>query len=106
MPSLKGVTVHVTDHKGNDFVEWGVQHLRQQAGKCEKVSAYIQSTTDVQFRVSVQPRIPFTDKGHPGSESEPEEVEQMKGEEADQGMYWHTCCKTKTNGCQKGGELD
>lgn len=50
MPSLRGVTVYVTDKEGNNLPEWGVQHLRRHANgslKSEKVSAYIQSTVCV-----------------------------------------------------------
>lgn len=57
MPQLRDVTVHVTDVHGNDFDEWGVQNLRG-----NKVSAYIKSTTDMPFRVSIQPKIPYFDE--------------------------------------------
>lgn len=57
MPQLRDVTVHVTDVDGNDLEEWGVQNLRG-----NKVSAYIKSTTDMPFRVSIQPRIPYPDE--------------------------------------------
>ncbi|KAL8672979.1 MAG: hypothetical protein Q9168_002573 [Polycauliona sp. 1 TL-2023] len=56
MPQLQGVTVRVTDVEGNDLEEWGIQKLRG-----NKVSAYIKSTSDQIFRVSVQPRIPYFD---------------------------------------------
>jgi len=84
MPSIRGITVHVTDHTGKDLAEWGVQRLRQSTGKGEKVSAYIQSTTGVNFNVSVQPRIPFVD--HPKSESEVDEVDHIEDEEGYRGM--------------------
>ncbi|KAL9641315.1 MAG: hypothetical protein Q9204_000109 [Flavoplaca sp. TL-2023a] len=57
MPQLRDVTVHVTDADGNDLDEWGVQSLRG-----NKVSAYIKSTTDMPFRVSIQPKIPYFDE--------------------------------------------
>ncbi|KAL6718866.1 hypothetical protein ACLMJK_003100 [Lecanora helva] len=58
MPSLRGITVHVTDEDGKALSEYGVQYIRRHShGK--RVSAYIQSKTDAQFRISVQPRIPF-----------------------------------------------
>lgn len=57
MPTLEGVTVNVTDDKGTRLKEWGIQSLRSQ----NKVSAYIQSATDMPFRVSVQPKIPYID---------------------------------------------
>ena len=63
MPHLRGITVHVTDSHGNDLPEWGVQYLRQHTdGK--RVSAYVQSTSNVSFQVSVQPKIPFTGLVH------------------------------------------
>lgn len=86
MPSLRGVTIHVTDHKGKELAEWGVQRLRQSTVKGEKVSAYIQSTTGVQFQVSVQPRIPFVHVDHPGSESEVDQVDHIRDEQGDWGM--------------------
>ncbi len=54
MPQLRDVTVHVTDVHGNDLEEWGVQSLRG-----NKVSAYIKSTTDMPFRITVQPKMPY-----------------------------------------------
>ncbi len=63
MPTLRDVTVHVTDDRGNISKEWGPQFLRSQ----NKVSAYIKSTTDMPFRVSVQPMIPYIDPDVPTS---------------------------------------
>lgn len=57
MPRLGGVTVHVTDIKGNDLEEWGVQRLPSQG----RASAYIKSTSNMGFRVTVRPRLPFMD---------------------------------------------
>lgn len=75
MPSLRGVTVHVTNYRGEELAEWGVQRLRQKTGKGEKVSAHIQATTGAQFQVSIQPTIPFIDGDHcySGSISESED---------------------------------
>lgn len=56
MPQLRNITVHVTDGNGNDLEEWGVQNLRG-----NKVSAYIKSTTNMPFRVSIRPKIPYMD---------------------------------------------
>ncbi|KAL8853498.1 MAG: hypothetical protein Q9221_001657 [Calogaya cf. arnoldii] len=56
MPQLCDVTVHVTDVDGNNLEEWGVQSLRG-----NKVSAYIRSTTDMPFRITVQPKMPYFD---------------------------------------------
>lgn len=58
MPHLRGITVHVTDSYGKNLQEWGIQYLRQQT-EGKRVSAYVQSTTDVSFQVSLQPDIPF-----------------------------------------------
>lgn len=63
MPHLRGITVHVTDSHGNDLQEWGVQYLRQHT-EGKRVSAYVESTTNVSFQVSVQPKIPFTGQVH------------------------------------------
>ncbi|KAL8916894.1 MAG: hypothetical protein Q9172_006058 [Xanthocarpia lactea] len=57
MPQLRDVTVHVTDVDGNDLEEWGVQNLRG-----NKVSTYIRSITDMPFRISIQPKIPYFDE--------------------------------------------
>ncbi|KAL8738283.1 MAG: hypothetical protein Q9181_000918 [Wetmoreana brouardii] len=54
MPNLRDVEVHVTDASGHDLQEWGVQSLRS-----NKVSAYIKSTTDMAFRISIRPTIPY-----------------------------------------------
>ncbi|KAL8862095.1 MAG: hypothetical protein Q9178_001550 [Gyalolechia marmorata] len=54
MPQLRDVTVHVTDVDGNALEEWGVQNLRG-----DKVSTYIRSITDMPFRISIQPKIPY-----------------------------------------------
>ncbi|KAL8813626.1 MAG: hypothetical protein Q9200_000108 [Gallowayella weberi] len=64
MPQLRDVTVHVTDVDGNPFEEWGVQSLRG-----NKISTYIESTTDVPFRISVQPRIPYLDYEPPSGDN-------------------------------------
>ncbi|KAL8954090.1 MAG: hypothetical protein Q9222_000069 [Ikaeria aurantiellina] len=55
MPYLRGLTVHVTDEGGNDLKEWGVQTLRG-----NKVSAYIESTTNLPFRISVLPKLLYS----------------------------------------------
>ena len=59
MPRLRGLTAHVTDSRGKDLQEWGIQYLRRHT-EGNRVSAYVQSTTDVSFEVSLQPEIPFT----------------------------------------------
>ena len=64
MPHLRGVTVHITDSRGKNFPEWGIQYLRQGIGG-RKVSAYVQSTTDVAFQISLQPNLPFTESPIP-----------------------------------------
>lgn len=55
MPRFRDLSVHITDSKGNDLKEWGVQNLRKQ----NKASAYIQATTDMAFTITMQPRFPF-----------------------------------------------
>lgn len=55
MPHFKGLTVHITDQHGEILQEWGIQHLRGQS----KVSAYIQSSTDMPFQITIKPDIPF-----------------------------------------------
>lgn len=60
MPDLRGVTVHVTDASGTDLQEWGVQNLWG-----DKVSAYIQSKTDMPFRITILPKIPYSDDQQP-----------------------------------------
>ncbi|KAL8683221.1 MAG: hypothetical protein Q9186_000833 [Xanthomendoza sp. 1 TL-2023] len=63
MPQLRDVTVHVTDVDGNPLEEWGVQSLRG-----NKISTYIKSTTNVPFRISVRPRIPYLDYESPSGD--------------------------------------
>ena len=57
-PKSLSVTVHVTDSHGKILHEWGIQYLRQH-GEGKRVSAYVQSETDVSFQISLQPDIPF-----------------------------------------------
>lgn len=63
MPTLQNVTVHVTDDQGNVFQEWGIQSLKNYP----KASAYIKSTTDMPFRVYIQPMIPYPDPEAPSA---------------------------------------
>ncbi|KAL8806349.1 MAG: hypothetical protein Q9182_001379 [Xanthomendoza sp. 2 TL-2023] len=60
MPRLLDITVHVTDVQGNPLEELGVQKLRG-----NKISAYIESTNNKRFRISVQPKIPYLDHKPP-----------------------------------------
>ena len=46
MPSLRGLTVHVTNKEGQSLDELGEQFLRKTANG-EKVSAYIKSTVRI-----------------------------------------------------------
>lgn len=57
MPQFRDLTVWVTDSAGNELEEWGVQHLRSQ----NKASAYIQAITNMAFKVTVRPTLPFQD---------------------------------------------
>lgn len=62
MPRFRELTVSITDSIGNDLEEWGVQLLRSQ----NKASAYIQATTNMAFKVTIKPRLPFRDSDFPG----------------------------------------
>lgn len=55
MPEFRNLDVRVVDKDGYELQEWGVQHLHSQ----NKISTYIKSSTNVTFRVTVQPRLPF-----------------------------------------------
>lgn len=55
MPEFRNLDVRVVDKDGNELQEWGVQHLHSQ----NKISSYIKSSTNMTFRVTVQPRLPF-----------------------------------------------
>lgn len=55
MPEFRNLDVRVVDKDGDELQEWGVQHLHSQ----NKISTYIKSSTNVTFRVTVQPRLPF-----------------------------------------------
>lgn len=68
MPHFGGVTVHVTDSHGKNLQEWGIQYLRQHT-EGKRISAYIQSETDVSFQVSLQPDIPFIEHVPPSDAS-------------------------------------
>lgn len=74
MPECRGITVHVTDVKGQSLPEWGVQHV-----KGRRVSAHIPSTTDAVFQISLQPRIPWCDKDHPYSD-DPDDWDDWPGD--------------------------
>lgn len=55
MPAFRNLNVHVVDKYGDELQEWGVQHLHSQ----NKISTYVKSSTNMTFRVTVQPRLPF-----------------------------------------------
>lgn len=55
MPTLRDVTVHVTDASRVKLQEWGTQTLRAH----NKVSSYIRSETDMSFQIMIQPKIPY-----------------------------------------------
>ena len=67
--------MHVTDGKGKDLKEWGVQKLWG-----DKVSTFIQSATDMPFRVSIQPRLPYTDDLQSSKDDDDEEEWEDVGE--------------------------
>ena len=55
MPTLRDVTVHVTDSSRTKLQEWGVQTLRGH----NKISSYIKSETEMSFQIMIQPKIPY-----------------------------------------------
>jgi hypothetical protein len=55
MPEIRDITVRVTSSEGVELPEWGVHSFRRN----HKASAYIQSKTDMPFRVSITPKIPY-----------------------------------------------
>lgn len=57
MPKYRSITVHVTDRHGNALTEWGVQKL----DRSKLTSCYIQSETDMAFRISIKPELPFAE---------------------------------------------
>ena len=77
MPHLRGVTVHITDSHGEPLQESGVQYLRHHTGG-SKVSAYVQSTTDVAFQISLQPDIPFIEHSPPSDTPKDEDCAREK----------------------------
>ena len=56
MPECRGVEVHVVNRNMQNIAEWGVQRLDLKE-KGLRVSAYIQSSTDEKYQISVQLRI-------------------------------------------------
>ncbi|KAI9676464.1 MAG: hypothetical protein M1817_000621 [Caeruleum heppii] len=55
MPELKDVTVHVTTLDGRELPEWGTQVMRRH----NQATTYIQAESDMGFRVTVRPKIPY-----------------------------------------------
>lgn len=55
MPTLRDITVHVTDSSTVKLQEWGIQILRGH----NKVSSYIKSETDMSFQIMIQPKMPY-----------------------------------------------
>ena len=55
MPEVRDIEVHVTSSEGVELPEWGIHTFR----RSHKTSAYIQSKTDMLFRVSIKPKIPY-----------------------------------------------
>ncbi|KAK5009113.1 hypothetical protein LTR28_002627 [Elasticomyces elasticus] len=55
MPTLRNLTVNVTDAHHRPLPEWGVQHF----GGASLSTCYVQSETDQTFCVTVEARIPF-----------------------------------------------
>ena len=65
MPQLRKLTVHVTDAGGQEFQEWGIQLLP----RWNKISAYIESRSNVAFKITVQAEIPYVGHLLPHTES-------------------------------------
>lgn len=84
--------MHVVDGDGNDLQEWGIRTLDSNR---TAVSAFIQSTNDMPFRVSVRPEIPYDaeqqqsegNRPIPGQKN-PDEIyiKEEEGEEGNEGM--------------------
>lgn len=55
MPTLRNVTVHITTPTGQPLEEFGLQRLRNRP----RVSCFIESRSDMPFRVSLQPTVPW-----------------------------------------------
>lgn len=66
MPDYKGVTIKVTTQEGVELDEYGVKSMTRR----NFCSAYVQSETDVSFKISLTPDISFFEEGRhesPGS---------------------------------------
>lgn len=66
MPKYKGVTIKVTTQEGVELDEYGVKSMTRR----NFCSAYVQSETDVSFKISLTPDISFFEEGcheSPGS---------------------------------------
>lgn len=55
MPTLRGIEAHVTTLDGKPLEEWGVQSFRRSGF----TSCYIVAQTQMAFRVSLKPQIPY-----------------------------------------------
>lgn len=102
MPQLRGLTVRVTDGYGKELEEWGVQHVGLRTQRA-RVSAYIQSTTNTRFKVSIQPRIPFVDANNPLSDAEDGHVIKKESTGSDEdyklGKYSGGICSSPLHLC-------
>src|ERR1700733_9984272 len=66
MPAYKGVTIKVTTQEGVELDEYGLKSMTRR----NFCSAYVQSETDVSFKISLTPDISFFEEGcheSPGS---------------------------------------
>jgi len=59
MPEYKGVTIKVTTQEGVELDEYGVKSMTRH----NFCSAYVQSETDVSFKISLTPDISFFEGG-------------------------------------------
>jgi hypothetical protein len=59
MPEYKGVSIKVTTQEGVELDEYGVKSMTRR----NFCSAYVQSETDVSFKISLTPDISFFEEG-------------------------------------------
>lgn len=55
MPNFRGLTVRIIDGNNKPLEEYGTRSLE----RASTISSYIQSKSDLQFKVEIQPDIPF-----------------------------------------------
>ena len=90
MPEYKGVSIKVTTQEGVELDEYGVKSMTRR----NFCSAYVQSETDVSFKISLTPDISFFEEGcheSPGSRPSPSGDDYMsQSDEWDARDYNHS----------------